>query len=235
MIQGMFAYIGGLKMLLAESRLRSVLWQMIGVLLVLMLLLSAGAFWLSSTLMEQFIPTGDAWYITVLDWLVWLFSTLMAIVVGVLSYMTLASVIAAGWLDTLSARADGRKETEGAGGWWQQAGRSLGNIVMPLLQFLPYALGSLLLLLVPVIGAALASVLWAYAGLRLLGFEIMDAPASRRGWDWSQRKQELQQHRWFYIGFCGIAALMLMIPLLNLLVLPAAVVGLSRHYILRDE
>ncbi len=235
MFQGMLAYIGGLKMLLAEAHLRSVLWQMIGVLLLLMLLLSAGSFWLSSTLMEQFIPAGDAWYVSVLEWLVWLFSTLMALVVGALSYMTLASVIAAGWLDTLSARTDGRAETGEAGAWWQQAARSLGNIVMPLLQFLPYALGSLLLLLIPVIGTALASALWAYAGLRLLGFEIMDAPASRRGWGWEQRKQELQQHRWFYIGFCGIAALMLMVPVLNLLVLPAAVVGLSRHYMLRDE
>lgn len=167
MVQGVLAYIAGLKMLLAESRLRSVLWQMIGVLLLLMLLLSSGSFWLSSTLMAQFIPSGDGWYIPLLEWLVWLFSILMALVVGILSYMTLATVIASAWLETLSSRTDGREEAA-QGTWLQQTLRSLGNIMIPLLQFLPYALISLLLLLVPVIGAALASVLWAYAGLRLL-------------------------------------------------------------------
>jgi len=52
--------------------------------------------------------------------------------------------------------------------------------------------------------------------------------ASRRGWDFKRRKQELGQRRFFYLGFGGMALGLMLVPVLNLFVLPAAAVGLSR-------
>jgi len=70
--------------------------------------------------------------------------------------------------------------------------------------------------------------LWTYGGIRFLSYELIDAPASRRGWDFNARKQKLAERRWFYVGFAGAAMALMLVPLLNLLVIPAAVVGISR-------
>jgi CysZ protein len=64
--------------------------------------------------------------------------------------------------------------------------------------------------------------------VRFLSFELIDTTASRRGWDYAQRKAELIEKRWFYLGFAGLATLLMMVPIVNLLVIPAAVVGLSK-------
>jgi len=233
LFQGVAAFAAGLRDLLVVPALRRILWRMLGVLFAVMLLVSLGAFWLADALMAQFIPSGDAWYVPVLEWLVWLFAMLASIIAGILSYMTLASVVAASWLDALCARIDGGRAREE--GWWRQTFDSLANITMPLLQFVPYAVVSVLAMLVPVVGTVVASALWSYAGVRLLAFEVMDVPATRRGLRWAARREEWRRHRMFYLGLCGVASAALMVPVLNLLVLPAAVVGLARHGLLTAE
>lgn len=232
-LQGIAAFVLGLRDLLMRAELRRVLWRMLGVLFAVMLLVSVGAFWLADALMAQFVPSGDAWYVPVLEWLVWLFSLLASIVAGVVSYMTLASVIAASWLDALCARID--RDTEAQTPWWRQTMNSMASIAMPLLHFLPFAAVSAVALLIPLAGSVIASVLWGYAGVRLLAFEVMDVPASRRGLRWRERRREWRAHRAFYLGLCGTASLALLLPVVNLLVLPACVVGLARHWSLMGE
>jgi CysZ protein len=77
----------------------------------------------------------------------------------------------------------------------------------------------------------LATAIWIYGGIRFLSFELMDTAASRRGWNFARRKQTLNDKRWFYLGFSGLATILLIIPVLNLFVIPAAVVGLSQYMI----
>jgi len=231
MISGAMWMLRGLRDLLVEPALRAILWRMLALLAGLMLVLSIGVYELAQHLAERFIPTGDAWYVPVLAWLSWLFSLILALAVGLVSYVMLGSVVASPWLDALCARVEKGAVTASRQRWWQVVLASLGNAVMPLLGFVPYAALSLLLLLVPVYGAVLASIVWGYAGIRLLAYEFMDAPASRRGLGWSQRKRQMDQNRWFFLGFAGLASALLLVPLLNLLVLPAAVVGLSRFWL----
>ncbi len=235
MIRGMLCLLSGFRHLLADGGLRAILWRMLGLLALLMLLLGAGAFELAQVLAERFIPTGDAWYVDMLAWLSWLFSLLLAFAVALVGYVVFGAVAAAPWLDALAERAEIGAPVTRSGRWWQVVLGSIGNAWMPLLQFIPYALLSLLLLLVPVYGTAVAGAVWGYAGLRLLAYEFMDTPASRRGWRWPERRREMEAKRWFYLGFAGFASLLLLLPGLNLLVLPAAVVGLSRHFSLADD
>jgi len=188
---------------------------------------------MSASLAAMFIPAGDAWYVDALAWLVWLFSFVLALIAGVLGYTALGTIAAAPWLDQLCIiveRLDGKSTVLPRQSWWQTVITSIWNILMPLLGFLPWALLALLLLLIPVVGAMPASLILTYAGIRLLSFEFMDAPASRRGWKWKERKEELNRNRWFYFGFSGLASLLIVIPVLNLFVLPAAVIGLSRAF-----
>ena len=229
MFRGIGCLLSGFRHLLGEAELRAILWRMLMLLAGLMLLLSVGVYELSQYLAGRFIPTGDAWYVGILAWLSWLFSLLLALAVGLVSYVVLGSAVSAPWLDTLAERVEKGALTIRQEPWWRLVLASLSNSLMPLVQFIPYALLSMLLLLVPVYGTVVASVVWGYAGIKLLGFEFMDTPASRRNWRWQERKSEMQKQRWFYLGMAGLASFMLLIPVVNLLVLPAAVVGLSRQ------
>jgi CysZ protein len=228
MLTGAGALLAGMRLLFGKPELRAVLWRMIALLFVLMILLSSGVFWLADYIASLWIPDGDAWYWQLLSWLVWLLAVLLAVVSGLVAYVALGSAVAAPWLDTLAARTErlcGHSSEENQAGWLQQSLQSLANSVRPFVGLLIWAVAALLCFWLP----PLATAIWAYGGMRFLSFELIDTAASRRGWNFAQRKQTLNEKRWFYFGFSGLASILLIIPVLNLFVIPAAVVGLSQH------
>ena len=79
------------------------------------------------------------------------------------------------------------------------------------------------------VGQLLGTAIGKYAGIRFLCFELMDTTASRNNLKFPQRKALINERRFFWLGFGGLAMLMLLVPVLNLLVIPAAVVALSRE------
>jgi len=231
MIEGAVALLAGLKTLLAQPGLRAVLWRMLGLLLLLMLLLTGGVFWLTGYLAGLWLPEGDAWYLTLLSWLVWLVAALLAALTGIVSFTVLASAAVAPWLDMLAVRVErlqGREVEESGKTWVAQALESLGNSVRPLLGLLGMGLIAVACFIVPVIGQLAATLIWGYAGIRFLNFELMDVPASRLAWPFDRRRQAMRERRFFYLGFGATAMLLMLVPLFNLLVLPSAVVALSQ-------
>ncbi len=234
MLRGILAFVSGFRRLLSERELRRLVLKMSAVLLLLMVVLGSGTVWLTGMLLGQFVPEGHAWYAQLLDILVWLLAAALGFLVGLLAYMTLGSVMASAWLEDLVAIVEGQHARRQVS-FWRSMLQSMKSIVMPLLQFLPFALLAWIALAVPVIGGVLAGLVWTYAGFRLLAYEIMDVSASRRGWDWGRRKQEFLRHRGFYLGLCAAATAAMMLPVINLLALPAAVVGLAQWLHLRGE
>ncbi|MDX8412363.1 MAG: EI24 domain-containing protein [Mariprofundaceae bacterium] len=238
MIRGAMALLDGFRLLLGQAELRALLWRMLALQIVLAVLVVAGSLPFLHWLIVAYVPQADAWYWQALAWMAELFAWLLALALAVVAFVTLGSIAAAPWLDMLCLRVEKIHGGEVANmdqPGWKAVLISVGNAGMPLLQFLPWAAMSLLLLLIPVVGVALASVAWGYAGIRLLSFEFMDAPASRRGWKWLQRKGEFAQNKWFHIGFTSAATLLLVVPVVNLLVLPAAVAGLANAWRVQGE
>jgi len=228
MLAGAGAFLAGMTLLFEKSELRAVLWRMIALLFVLILMLSGGVFWLADYIAMLWIPDGDSWYWQLLSWLVWLLAIILAMVSGIIAYVALGSAVAAPWLDTLAVRTEriyGRQSEENRAAWLQQTVQSLMNSVRPFIGLLAWAVAALLCFWLP----PLAMAIWVYGGIRLLSFELIDTAASRSGWNFARRKQALNDNRWFYFGFSGLATALLLVPVVNLFVIPAAVVGLSRH------
>jgi len=229
MFQGGAVFLRGMQELLARAELRSVLWRMMGLLFVLMLLLGGGTFWLVDYIANLWIPEGDAWYWQIISWLAWLLAFVLAVLCGIVSFVALGSAAVAPWLDLLARRVEQRCGSELAEqnvGWMGLVLHSLANSVRPLFGLMLWGAAALLFFWLPPVATAL----WAYGGIRFLSFELIDTPASRRNWNYTERKQQLGEKRWFYLGFSGLAMLLLMVPVLNLLVIPAAVVGLTQHF-----
>ncbi|HKJ83836.1 MAG TPA: EI24 domain-containing protein [Mariprofundaceae bacterium] len=232
MIDGGVALLGGMRRLFAHAELKQVMWRILVLLLVLMLILGAGVFWLTDYLAHLWLPQGDAWYWQLVSWLVWFVAFVLAVMSGVVSFSMLGSVAAAPWLDELAARTEsleGNRTEAPQASWVVLMMRSLVNAVKPMIGLVGFGVLTLILLFIPVVGQLSAAVVWTYAGVRFLNFELMDTTASRRGWHYGARKRELARRRWFYLGFGGTAFVLMMMPILNIMVLPAAVVALSRR------
>jgi CysZ protein len=227
-IGGALALISGLRLLLGRAELRAILWRMLALLLVLMLVLASATFWLVDYVTALWIPAGDAWYWQVLSWLAGLLAFVLAMICGVVSFVMFGTAVSAPWLDELAVRTDalcGIDVVEQSSGWMQLVLQSLSNSIRPLFGLLLWGGAALLFFWLP----PLATAIWTYGAVRFLSYELIDTAASRHGWDFNMRKQKLNERRWFYFGFAGLAMLLLMVPLLNLLVIPAAVVGLGKH------
>ncbi len=228
MIGGALALLDGLRLLLGRAELRAILWRMLALLLVLMLVLASATFWLVDYVTALWIPAGDAWYWQLLSWLAEALAVVLAMICGVVSFVMFGSAVSAPWLDELAVRTDrlcGHDVAQPSSGWLPLVLHSLSNSIRPLFGLLLWGGAALLFFWLP----PLATAIWTYGAVRFLSYELMDTAASRRGWDFNTRKQKLYERRWFYFGFAGLAMLLLMVPLLNLLVIPAAVVGLGKN------
>jgi len=230
MVAGVASFIAGLRLLFATEELRSVLWRMLALLVVLMLGTTLASFWLLDYMASLWLPQGDAWYWQLLSGIFWILALMLSMISGALAYIALGSAAVAPWLDMLAMRTErmhGIDVMESKTGWLAQIGTSLANSVRPLIGLLAWGALALALIWLP----PLATAIWTWAGIRFLAYELMDTSASRQGWDFSRRQQDMKQRRWFYFGFGGIAMLLLLVPVVNLFVIPAAVVALSleRH------
>jgi CysZ protein len=135
----------------------------------------------------------------------------------------LALLATAPLLDALSRRAERRargEALEAGGGWRFEVVSSLKGAVW----FTAAAPVALLIGLVPVLGPV-AATLWAgYA----LSFQLTDGPLTRRGLDFAAKRRWHRYWRLESLGF-GLGGLVtLIVPVLNLLVAPALVVGATR-------
>jgi len=230
MLKGALKLLAGLRLMLVTASLRAVLWRMLGLLAVLMIILMVSVFLLADYVAHLWLPEGDAWYWMLWSWLVWTLAIILAGLSGVMSFTILGSAAIAPWLDVLAVRTEnlrGHVSEESTSAWWRQCLVSLANSVRPLTGLLLWGCAALAVFWIPVIGQLLGTAIWTYAGVRFLCFELMDTTASRQNMNFSQRKASIKERRFFWLGFGGLAMLMLLVPLLNLLVIPAAVVALS--------
>lgn len=151
---------------------------------------------------------------------------------GMLSGFAFALALAAPILEKLSERVEaivrGAPQTAN--------GRSLADEVRDALRgalyFASRAPGVFLISLVPIVGPPLGA-LWA---AHALAFQLTEGPLLRQGLDFMQRRLWHGRYRSESLGFGLLGLATLFVPLANLLVAPALVVGATRLVLeLRDK
>jgi CysZ protein len=233
MIQGITTFFSGLLMLFSEKPLRAVLWRMLGLLAVLMIVLMTGVFFFSDYLASLWLPEGDAWYWVIIGYIASFLAGALSIVVGAVAFVALASAAVAPWLDTLAFRTEqllGEATVENDASWGHQALAAAINSIRPLFGLLLWGALALLFFWFPPVMTAI----WAYGSIQFLNYELFDTQASRNDLAFKARKQKMKEHRWFWLGFGGVALLLMAVPILNIFVLPAAVVALAKYDIETD-
>lgn len=171
-------------------------------------------------LIEQFIPGWLSW----LEWILWPLFFVSFLITGFFTFTIVANIIAAPFYSYLSARTvellSGGKIDVEEQPWSKVVLAELKRAVYLLSRMLPL----LLLFIIPVVNVV-APIVWALFGAWSMALEFMAYPLENRGLLFDEQKELLKQVRIAGLSFGGVTVLGLSIPLLNLLVSPAAVIG----------
>ena len=178
-----------------------------------------------SDLIDQFIPGWLHW----LNWILWPLFFISFFIAVFFTFTVLANLLAAPFYGRLSAKtlalitgqADASAEQPLAKVMFAEAKRA-GYL-------LSRALPLLILSIIPGLNV-LAPFLWALFGAWGMALEYMAYPLENAGVLFSEQKKMVRSIRLGALSFGGVAALGLTIPLLNIIVAPAAVIGATIYF-----
>lgn len=176
------------------------------------------------------------------SWLAWLSYLLWPLLAGAIimlcSYFfsTIANWIAAPFngllAEHLEARLTGnRAPDQGLIDIVKDLPRILAREWSKLCYFLPRALGLLLLMWVPLIGQTIGPLLWFVFTAWMLSIQYCDYPFDNHRIHFVTMRENLGQHKALSLSFGLIVMLFTMVPILNLLVMPAAVCGATAMWV----
>ncbi len=181
-------------------------------------------------LIQLLLPAGDAWYLTLLRALLWAVGSVVLGILFLLVFTVVGNLIAGPFNDALSERVEGlmgghAPPSRGLREQLRGLGRTALEEVKRVLFFLAGSLVLLLWNLVPGVGQILYAVTTSVWTLLFLALEFGDYYLMRHWIRFRARWSHIWAHRWASLGFGAGASVLLMIPLVNLLLIPCAVTG----------
>ena len=198
--------------------------------LAINILLLAGAFGYGAVHYDAWTQSLTAWlpdWLSFLSWLINLLATLLVILVLLYVFTLVANLIAAPFNAVLSVKVEEKltgRPPESNTAFHIVMVRSLWREVAKILYYLPRVVGLVIVSLIPGINAA-APLLWVLFGAWMMAVEFTDYGADNNEVSFPTLRRRLGRARWQALGFGVMAYVLLAIPLLNLVLIPAAVAG----------
>ncbi len=233
-LTGAAALLRGLK-LINTSGLR----RFVFIPVVINVLIFSLSIWV---LVQQFTPLVEmllsylpAW-LEWLKWLFWLFFSLAAILLVFYTFAILANLIAAPFNGLLAEAVEKHltgKPLPGGSSLLEaikETPMALIDELRKIAYFLLRAIPLLILFLVPLLNLA-APLLWILFSAWMMAVEYCDYPMGNHGLRFSEQRKRLGQRRMLSFGFGGATLVGTMIPLVNFLVMPAAVAGATALWV----
>jgi CysZ protein len=146
----------------------------------------------------------------------------------VVSFTVIAQIIGQPFYERISDRIEHQLGAPPAGAdapWWRTFPRASLESVLLLGLTLACTAPLFVLGLIPVLGQTVAPVLQAVVAGFFLAVELLAIPLERRGLHLAGRLRFVWRHRAQTLGFGITAFLLFLVPLMNVLAMPGAVVG----------
>lgn len=226
--RGIYYLLRGLRLITSPGLRRYVILPLLINTLLFIAVIAFG-FGIIGDLIDWLMAKLPEW-LQWLSWLLYLVFGLICLLVMFFTFSLVANVIAAPFNDLLCAavakKLAGRdifSDTEERP-FVQQILPSMLNEVKKLAYFIGWSIPFLILLVIPGINIA-GSVLWFLFSAWMLNLEYMDYPMSRRNLAFTEQRDRLKQRRVLSLAFGGTVSAATLIPVVNFLVMPAAVAG----------
>jgi CysZ protein len=183
------------------------------------------AYYYVGGLIDHFIPDWLQW----LSWILWPLFFISFFIAGFFTFTVLANLLAAPFYGKLSAKTlaiiTGQANAS--------AEQPLTKVMFAELKRAGYLLSRafplLVLSIIPGINV-IAPFLWALFGAWGMALEYLAYPLENAGVLFSEQKQLAKSIRWGALSFGGVAVIGLTIPVLNIIVAPAAVIGATIYF-----
>jgi CysZ protein len=180
-------------------------------------------------LMNRFLPADGGW-LAWLRWLLWPLFALALVLVVFYTFTVIANLLAAPFNGMLAEQVErylGGEMPNQSGGFKQIVKDFLPSLASELRKmgyFLLRAIPLLILFLIPGLNIA-APFLWLLFSAWFLALEYGDYPMANHGLSFAEQRQRLRQTRFTALAFGGGLTLLMMVPILNFVAMPAAVAG----------
>ena len=186
------------------------------------------AFWLAGNYFGQFVD----WLIpSWLDWLRWLLWPLFGIsffLISIFSFTLVANLIASPFYGRLAYKTEtlvlGLKPNSTEISWQRAVTSGLSSEIRRIAYFGSRALPLLLLFLIPGVNL-FAPFIWLLFSAWFLALEYMSYPMEEHQILFADQRKTLKKRRLGVLAFGCVVAMGLAVPLLNIFVPPAAVIG----------
>jgi CysZ protein len=166
-----------------------------------------------------------------LDWLSWVLLPLFVVVALVIVFFTFSLVgnlIAAPFNGLLAEAVECHLTgTTIPGGWKKMLadlGRTMASELRKLAYIVLWGIPVLVLFVIPGLNVA-APFIWMLFGAWMLAISYVDYPMGNHSLTFPEQRRRLGERRYLALGFGGAVMCALAIPVLNFLVIPAAVAG----------
>lgn len=216
--------------LLTNPKLRAFILIPILINIVLYSVALALGYYYMDALITQSIPSWLHW----LNWILWPLFFISFFVVGFFTFTVLANLIASPFYGLLAARTQALISGEA-----QIVEQPLSHVIIAELKRVLYIITRLLplliLFIIPVVNVV-ASFILAVFGAWCLAMEYMAYPLENEGLLFVEQKQLLKTVRLGALSFGGVTMMVLTMPVLNIIVAPAAVIGATIYlYEMREK
>jgi len=216
--------------LLSNPKLRTFILIPILINIVLYGVALALGYYYVDKIITQLIPTSLQW----LNWILWPLFFIIFFLVGFFTFTIFANVIASPFYGLLSAKTQGI-----ISGKAQIVEEPFSRVIAAELKRVLYIVKRILplflLLFIPVINI-IAPFLLSLFGAWCLAMEFMAYPLENEGLLFVDQKQFLKTVRLGALGFGAVTMIGLTIPVLNIIVGPAAVIGSTMYvYEMREK
>ena len=181
------------------------------------------------------MPSLPSW-LSFLTYILWPLFVALVVLMVFFTFTLVANVIAAPFNGFLAEKVEvviRGEDNFPAFSWGELVAmvpRTLSREMRKLGYFLPRAIGLFILSLVPVVNVV-AAPLWLIFGVWMMAIQYIDYPADNNKMSWQDMLAWLRQKRWQSLGFGGVTYLALLIPGVNVLMMPAAVAGATLFWV----
>jgi CysZ protein len=214
----------GLKLLASPELRKFIIIPMLINVVLYSAALTLGYFYISD-LINQFIPSWLQW----LSWILWPLFFISFFIAGFFTFTVVANLLAAPFYGKLSAKTLAMLKGQTS----IVTEQPLAKVLFAELKRMGYlatrALPLLILSVIPGINV-LAPFLWALFGAWGMALEYLAYPLENQGVLFSEQKNLVKSVRFGALSFGGLAVLGLTIPVLNIIVAPAAVIGATLYF-----
>ncbi|MFJ4053310.1 sulfate transporter CysZ [Pseudomonas sp. NPDC089743] len=185
--------------------------------------------------LDALLPTLPDW-LSFLSYILWPLFVALLVLMVFFTFTLVANIIAAPFNGFLAEKVEVVVRGEDnfpAFSWGELVAmvpRTFGREMRKLGYFLPRAIALFILSFIPVINV-IAAPLWLIFGVWMMAIQYIDYPADNNKMSWQDMLAWLREKRWQSMGFGGITYLALLIPGVNVLMMPAAVAGATLFWV----